>query len=201
MSHIARWRLVGTIIWTLLPVYILLSFTHWLAPDTLAEHTAFTPLLAFICLQAYYISRKHTFSTNWSGFNPTAGIGSTLHFWMRTQFVPSIPLAIIHATTMNILYRTLFSIPSTQGLCLHEHHILLHVVSWIYAAFNTEALLFVYPRLHRTRWQRVRQALPQCIKTSLTRAGPVLVLAYTAHLLLAPLLTSLITYVAYSLGW
>jgi hypothetical protein len=84
---------------------------------------------------------------------------------------------------------------------LHEHHILLHTVSWIYAAFNTEALLFVFPRLHRTRWQRVRQILPQCIKTSLTRTGPVLVLAYVTHVLLAPLLVSLLTYIAHSLGW
>jgi hypothetical protein len=201
MSHITRWRLVGTIIWTLVPLYILLSFAHWLAPDSLDEYSAFTPFLALVCLQAYYISRKHKFSANWSGFNPTAGIGSTLHFWIRAQFVPSIPLAIMHATTLTALYRTLYSIPSTQGLCLHEHHILLHTVSWIYAAFNTEALLFVFPRLHRTRWQRVRQILPQCIKTSLTRTGPVLVLAYVTHVLLAPLLVSLLTYIAHSLGW
>lgn len=201
MRNITRWRLVGTIIWTLLPLYILLSFTRWLAPDPLDENSAFTPFLALVCLHAYYISRTHKFSTNWSGFNPTAGIGSTLHFWLRTQLVPSIPLAIIHATTLNMLYRTLFVIPSTQGLCLHEHHILLLLVSGYYALFNTEAPLFVFPRLHRARWQRVRQVVPQCVKRALTRAGPVLVLAYTTHVLLSPLLTALITYIAHSLGW
>ena len=200
MTRITRWRLVGTILWTLVPMYILLSFARWLAPDA-NEHTSFSPFLALVCLQTYYISRNHKFSNNWSGFNPAAGIGSTLQFWMRVHFVPAIPLTLMHATTLTILYTTLYTVPSTQGLCLHEHYILLLIVSWTYAVFNTDALLFVFPRLHRTRWQRVRQIVPQCVKTALTRSVPVLLFSYATHLLFSPLLIALVTYIAHSLGW